>query len=72
MIAQTKADQDTDDDDDDDDAQWKQMKRRKRDIKIDPSNTKQDGKTPQTLIVESPSQKTKKLAKGCFLHANTD
>jgi hypothetical protein len=36
MIAQSKADQDTDDDD----AQWKQMKRRKRDIKIDPKQYK--------------------------------
>jgi hypothetical protein len=35
MIAQSKADQDTDDD-----AQWKQMKRRKRDIKIDPKQFK--------------------------------
>jgi hypothetical protein len=39
MIAQSKADQDTDVDDDDD-AQRKQMKRRKRDIKIDPKQYK--------------------------------
>jgi predicted transcriptional regulator len=37
MIAQSKADQDTGDDDG---AQWKKMKRRKRDKKIDPKQYK--------------------------------